>query len=86
VAQKQKTKNKKQKKKKKKKKKKNKSNARKRSGDTKKAILWTPLLTPFAQTDTLGPKGPGFLLYGGRVERNLMGHMPVQSMVLVGCP
>jgi hypothetical protein len=40
---------------KKKKKKKNKSNARKRSGDTENAILWTPLLTPFAQTDTLGP-------------------------------
>jgi hypothetical protein len=65
--------------------KKNKSNARKRSGDNEKAILWTPLLTPFAQTDMLGPKGLGFLLYGERVERNLMGHMPIQRMVLVGC-
>jgi len=66
-------------------KKKNKSNARKRSGDNKNAILWTPLLTPFAQMDILGPKRLGFLLYGERVERNLMGHMPVQGMVLVGC-
>jgi hypothetical protein len=48
----------------------------------KNAILWTPLLTPFAQTDMLGPKGLGFLLYGGRVERNLMRHV----VVLVGCP
>jgi hypothetical protein len=63
----------------------NKSNARKRSGDNENAILWTPLLTPFAQTDMLGPKGLGFLLYGERVERNLMGHMPVQRMVSVGC-
>jgi len=31
--------------------------------------LWTPLLTPFAQMDMLGPKGLGFLLYGERVER-----------------
>jgi hypothetical protein len=54
---------------KKKKKKKTKSNARKRSGDNKNAILWTPLLTPFAQTDMLGPKRLGFLLYGERVER-----------------
>lgn len=37
------------------KKKKSKSNARKRSGDNENAILWTPLLTPFAQTDMLGP-------------------------------
>ena len=36
--------------------------ARKSSGNTKKAILWTPLLTPFAQMDTFGPKRPGFLL------------------------
>jgi hypothetical protein len=50
-------------------KKKNKSNARKRSGDNENAILWTPLLTPFAQTDMLRPKGLGFLLYGERVER-----------------
>ena len=64
------------------KKKKNKSNARKRSGDTENAILWTPLLTPFAQTDMLGPKGPGFLLYGERVERKPDG----QSTVLVGYP
>jgi hypothetical protein len=35
--------------------KKNKSNARKRSGDNENAILWTPLLTPFAQMDILGP-------------------------------
>ena len=47
----------------------------KRSGDNKNAILWTPLLTPFAQTDMLGPKGLGFLLYGRRVERNLKGHI-----------
>jgi hypothetical protein len=73
------------KKKKSRKKKKTKSNARKRSGDNEKAILWTPLLTPFAQTDMLGPKGLGFLLYGEWVERNLTGHMLVQSMVLVGC-
>jgi hypothetical protein len=53
--------------------KKNKSNARKRSGDNENAILWTPLLTPFAQMDILGPKGLGFLLYGGRVERDLKG-------------
>lgn len=66
-------------------KKKNESNARKQSGDNEKAILWTPLLTPFAQTDMLGPKGLGFLLYGERVERNLMGHMLIQRMVLVGC-
>lgn len=46
--------------------KKTKSNARKRSGDNENAILWTPLLTPFAQTDILGPKGLGFLLYEGR--------------------
>jgi hypothetical protein len=72
-------------KKKKKKKKNNKSNARKRSGDNENAILWTPLLTPFAQTDMLEPKGLGFLLYGERVERNLMRHMLVQRMVLVGC-
>jgi hypothetical protein len=57
--------------------KKNKSNARKRSGDNEKAILWTPLLTPFAQTDMLGPKGLGFLLYGERVERSLTGHLPI---------
>lgn len=63
---------------------KNKSNARKRSGDNENAILWTPLLTPFAQTDMLGPKGLGFLLYGERVERNLMGRILVQRMVLVG--
>ena len=37
----------------------------KRSGDNKNAILWTPLLTPFAKMDTFGPKRPGFLLYGG---------------------
>jgi hypothetical protein len=36
-------------------KKKSKSNARKRSGDNENAILWTPLLTPFAQTDMLAP-------------------------------
>jgi hypothetical protein len=48
---------------------KNKSNARKRSGDNKNAILWTPLLTPFAQMDMLGPNRLGFLLYGERVER-----------------
>jgi hypothetical protein len=28
----------------------------------KNAILWTPLLTPFAEMDTFGPNGPGFLL------------------------
>jgi hypothetical protein len=66
--------------------KKNKSNGRKRSGDNKNAILWTPLLTPFAQTDMLGPKGLGFLLYGERVERNLIGHVLVQRAVSVGCP
>jgi hypothetical protein len=65
--------------------KKNKSNARKRSGDNENAILWTPLLTPFAQMDTLGPKGLGFLLYGGRAERDLKGHLPVRRVVLVGC-
>jgi hypothetical protein len=52
---KEKKKKKKKEKKKKKKKKKSKSNARKRSGDNKNAILWTPLLTPFAQTDMLRP-------------------------------
>ncbi len=47
--------------------------------------MWTPLLTPFVQTDRLGPKGLGFLLYGGRVERNLKGHIAVFSRVcLVG--
>jgi hypothetical protein len=40
----------------------------------KNAILWTPLLTPFAQMDMLAPKRLGFLLYGERVERNLTGH------------
>jgi len=64
--------------------KKNKSNARKRSGDNENAILWTPLLTPFAQMDILGPKGLGFLLYGGRVERNLKGHLPIRWVVFVG--
>jgi hypothetical protein len=75
---------KKKKKEKRKKKKRNKSNARKRSGDNKNAILWTPLLTPFAQMDMLGPKGLGFLLYGERVERDLTGHVLIQRMVLVG--
>jgi hypothetical protein len=60
---------------------KHKSNVQKQSGDNKNAILWTPLLTPFAQIDMFGPKRLGFLLYGERVERNLMGHI----MVLVGC-
>ena len=23
-------------------------------------LLWTPLLTPFGQTDTMAPKSPGF--------------------------
>jgi hypothetical protein len=64
--------------------KKNKSNARKRSGDNKNAILWTPLLTPFAQMDILGPKGLGFLLYGGRVERDLKGRLPNRRAVFVG--
>lgn len=48
--------------------KKNKSNARKRSGDNENAILWTPVLTPFAQMDTFGPKGLGFLLYEGGLK------------------
>jgi hypothetical protein len=73
------------KKKREKKKNKNKSNARKQSGNNENAILWTPLLTPFAQTDMLGPKGLGFPLYGERVEKNLIGHIRVQRMVLVGC-
>jgi hypothetical protein len=42
-------------------------------GDNEGAILWTPLLTPFVQTDTLAPKGPGFLPCGGRVEKDLKG-------------
>jgi len=63
--------------------KKNKSNARKRSGDNENAILWTPLLTPFAQMDILGPWGLGFLLYGGRAERNLKGCLPVRWVVFV---
>jgi hypothetical protein len=56
------------KKKRKKNEKKTKSNARKRSGDNENAILWTPVLTPFAQMDTLGPKGLGFLLYEGGLK------------------
>jgi hypothetical protein len=35
--------------------------------------------------DILGPKGLGFLLYGGRTERNLKGHSPVRRVVVVGC-
>jgi hypothetical protein len=34
----------------------------------------------------LGPKGLGFLLYGGRVERNLMRHVVVFSRVSVVGP
>jgi hypothetical protein len=34
--------------------------------------------------DILGPKGLGFLLYGGRVERNLKGHLPIRWVVFVG--
>ena len=34
--------------------------------------------------DILGPKGLGFLLYGGRAERDLKGHLPVRRVVLVG--
>jgi len=54
---------------------------RQRANTPKKAILWTPLLTPFAQMDMLAPKRLGFLLYGERVERNLKGHI----VALVGC-
>jgi hypothetical protein len=74
------------KKKKKKKKKREKKKSQKKSQvkmhennqanrkNDKNAILWTPLLTPFAQMDMLAPKRLGFLLYGERVERNLTGH------------
>lgn len=49
----------------------------------KNAILWTPLLTPFAQMDMVGPKRLGFLLYGERVERNLTGHFVTSVRCLV---
>jgi hypothetical protein len=32
-----------------------KSNAQESSGDNENAILWTPLLITFAQTDMVGP-------------------------------
>jgi hypothetical protein len=55
-----------------------------RLGDNEGAILWTPLLTPFVQTDTLAPKGPGFLPCGGRVEKDLKGRPSNRRGDLVG--
>jgi hypothetical protein len=55
-----------------------KSNDQKRSGDNENAILWTPLLTPFAEIDTFGPTGPGCLLYGERTDTGAQRcHFPV---------
>jgi hypothetical protein len=34
--------------------------SKKKTSRNESAILWTPLLTLFAQMDTLAPKGPGF--------------------------
>jgi hypothetical protein len=46
-----------------------------RLGGNEGAILWTPLLTPFASTDTLAPKGPGCLQSEDWVEWILRGDL-----------
>jgi hypothetical protein len=51
-----------------------------------RAILWTPLLTPFAQIDRLAPKGLRFLLGGEGVERMLEGSPSSSESKLLGCP